>query len=93
MYLNIPWTPMDNDGTCENSQVSASKKWLILAALTCNWQVKLANFRKFHSCLPSIDAARYTQRTRQTVKSIESEKVHRIRESPSFIPALAKQPC
>ena len=24
-------------GTCENSQVSASKKWLILAALTCNF--------------------------------------------------------
>ena len=30
---------MDNDGTCENSQVSASKKWLTLAALTCNWQM------------------------------------------------------
>ena len=33
---------MDSDGTCENSQVSASKTWLTLAALTCNWQLKLA---------------------------------------------------
>ena len=41
---------MDSDGTCENSQVSASKNWLTLAALTCNWQLKLANFRKFHRC-------------------------------------------
>ena len=38
------------DETCENSQVSASKKWLTLAALTCNWQLTLANFRKFHRC-------------------------------------------
>ena len=38
---------MDSDETCE---VSASKKWLTLAALTCNWQLKLANFRKFHRC-------------------------------------------
>ena len=49
-YLNVPWTPMDSDGTCGNSQVSASKKWLTLAALTCNWQLKLANFRKFNRC-------------------------------------------
>ena len=41
---------MDSDGTCENSQVSALKKWLTLAALTCNWQLKLANFRMFHRC-------------------------------------------
>ena len=39
---------MDNDGTCENSQVSASKKWLTLAVLPCNWQLKLVNFRKLH---------------------------------------------
>ncbi len=30
---------MDSDGTCENSPVSASKKWLTLAALSCNWQL------------------------------------------------------
>ena len=34
----------------KNSEVSASTKWLILAALTCNWQLKLVNFRKFHRC-------------------------------------------
>ena len=28
----------------QNSQVSASKKWLALAELTCNWQLKLVNF-------------------------------------------------
>ena len=33
---------MNSDGTCENSQVSASKNGLTLAALTCNWQLKLA---------------------------------------------------
>ena len=43
---------MDSDGTCENSQVSALKKWLTLAALTCNWQLKLANFRMFHHGRP-----------------------------------------
>ena len=36
---------MDSDG---NSQVSASKKWLALAELTCNWQLKRGNSRKFH---------------------------------------------
>ena len=39
---------MDGDGTCEYSQVKGSKKWLTLAALTCNRQLKLANFLKFH---------------------------------------------
>ena len=34
----------------QNSQVSASKKWLTLAELTCNWQLKLVNSRKFHRC-------------------------------------------
>ena len=29
----VPWTHMDSDGTCENVQVSASKKWLTLAEL------------------------------------------------------------
>ena len=33
-----------NNGSFENSQVSASKQWLTLAALTCNWQRKLVNF-------------------------------------------------
>ena len=41
---------MDSDVTRENSEVSTSKKWLTLAALTCNWQLKPANFRKFHRC-------------------------------------------
>ena len=36
---------MDSDG---NAQVSASKKWLALAELTCNWQLKRGNSRKFH---------------------------------------------
>ena len=36
---------MDSDG---NSQVSPSKKWLALAELTCNWQLKRGNSRKFH---------------------------------------------
>ena len=36
---------MDSDG---NAQVSASKKWLALAELTCNWQLKHGNSRKFH---------------------------------------------
>ena len=36
---------MDSDG---NSQVSTSKKWLALAELTCNWQLKRGNSRKFH---------------------------------------------
>ena len=36
---------MDSDG---NSQVSTSKKWLALAELTCNWQLKRVNSRKFH---------------------------------------------
>ena len=31
-----------------NSQVSASKQWLTLAELTCNWQPKRGNSRKFH---------------------------------------------
>ena len=36
---------MDSDG---NSQVSPSKKWLALAELTCNWQLKRGNSCKFH---------------------------------------------
>ena len=36
---------MDSDG---NSQVSASKNWLALAELACNWQLKRVNSRKFH---------------------------------------------
>ena len=36
---------MDSDG---NSQVSSSKKRLALAELTCNWQLKHGNSRKFH---------------------------------------------
>ena len=36
---------MDSGG---NSLVSASKKWLALAELTCNWQLKRGNSRKFH---------------------------------------------
>ena len=36
---------MASDG---NSQVSVSKKWLALAELTCNWQLKRGNSRKFH---------------------------------------------
>ena len=36
-----PWTAMELAGSCENLQVSASKKYLTLAALTCNWQLKL----------------------------------------------------
>ena len=46
--VNVPWTPTDScDGTCENSQVSASKRWLTLAALSCNCQLKLANFHRW----------------------------------------------
>ena len=36
---------MDSDG---NSQVSASKKWLALAELTYNWQLKLVNSIAVH---------------------------------------------
>ena len=43
----LPRAPMDSNG---NSQVSAFKKWLALAELTCNWQLKLVNSRKFHRC-------------------------------------------
>ena len=35
---------MYSAGTYENSRVSASKKWLTLAALTCKWQLKLRIF-------------------------------------------------
>ena len=33
----------------QNSQVSASKKGLTLAELTCNWQLKLVNFAQVPS--------------------------------------------
>ena len=42
---------MDSDG---NSQVSASKKWLALAELTCNWQLKRVNSRKFHGARETL---------------------------------------
>ena len=28
-YLNVPWTTMDSDGTCENAQVSAASCKLV----------------------------------------------------------------
>ena len=52
-----------SDGTCEHLQVSASKKWLTLAELTYNRQLKLAHFRKY---------ARYTQRIIIIIQSVKS---------------------
>ena len=48
ILIQCPTGTMDSDG---NSQVSASKKWLALAELTCKWQLKRVNSRTFHRCL------------------------------------------
>ena len=49
---------MDSDGSCKNSQVSASEKWLTLAALTYNWQLKLANSLELDDNLGAIQVLR-----------------------------------
>ena len=75
MDAHSPLPLIDSDGTCENAQVAhPSGSNLQLAAETC----------EFVNYLPSINSARYTQRILQ--KSRIGPFVHRIRESPSFIP-------
>ena len=57
---------MDSDGTCENSQVSACKKLLTLAALTCNWHehVSLCARENGFKSLGALDSGLFQMATK-----------------------------